>query len=419
MTDATAASKTRLRWRVLFGVFAGVSVILAAAYVAFLNFNFRALYRDLEPADAASIVAELGERGVTYRLAEGGRTISVPAREADAVRLALIGSEAPLKGLVGFELFDESDMGLTDFAQKIKFQRALQGELARTIAMVEGVAGARVHLSIPEQSYFRGAASTPKAAVTIIAKSGARFDDKTKIAGVQRLVAASVPGLEPQNVVVINDGGDIISGVEDAVRPAGAEALGALLEEERYFRSRALRALAAAFDGLEFDVLVSATARRISAADEPAEVDVGAVTFAATLARDYALSYSVITPTSLTATELSRAEIALKDAVDFRPDLGDRLDFRAPVVPEAVRTAAAAKARGMAEQGRIKADARMVPAVLALGALVLLIAVGAGLAFSAFSARRRLSLTPEAQDALAARLKLTFDAAAESDHGVA
>lgn len=417
MTGATAASKTRVRWRVLVGVFAGVSVILVIAYVAFLNFNFRALYRDLEPADAASIVAELGERGVTYRLAEGGRTISVPAREADAVRLALIGSEAPLKGLVGFELFDESDMGLTDFAQKIKFQRALQGELARTIAMVEGVAGARVHLSIPEQSYFRGAASTPKAAVTIIAKSGARFDEKTKIAGVQRLVAASVPGLEPQNVVVINDSGDIISGVEDAVRPAGAEALGALLEEERYFRSRALRALAAAFDGFDFDVLVSATTRRIGAGDEPSKEGGGALV--ATLARDYALSYSVITATPLTAKETMRAQTALKDAVDFRSDLGDRLDFRAPLVPEAVRAAAAAKAQRLAEQGGLKTDGGMFPAALVLGALVLLIALGALLAFSTSSARRRFSLSPEAQDALTARLKLTFETAGKSDHGAA
>src|SRR3954454_16858263 len=122
--------------------------LLAAFWLLFLRTDYGVLFSRLREPDAATIVAELDKRKIPYRLEQGGTTILVPADRVDNTRLAVMGEDLPLKGQVGFELFNKSDMGLTDFAQKINYQRALQGELARTIMTVESVDSARVHLSI-------------------------------------------------------------------------------------------------------------------------------------------------------------------------------------------------------------------------------------------------------------------------------
>jgi flagellar M-ring protein FliF len=169
MSDSASAKPAFERRQIIVAaaVFACVLVVLAVAYFLFLRPEYRVLYANLRATDASAIVAELDARGIAYRLRDGGTTILVSEDESDASRLAIAGSEAAAKGLVGFELFNESDMGLTNFAQKINYQRALQGELVRTIMMIDGVESARVHLAIPERALFRGERSLPKAAVTI------------------------------------------------------------------------------------------------------------------------------------------------------------------------------------------------------------------------------------------------------------
>lgn len=407
MANGATEGGKRFNFRIVAGCFGAIVLTLAAAYAAFLNFDYRALYQDLDPADAAAIVASLEERGIKHKLTDGGTAILVRAREADAVRLALINAQAPINGLVGFELFDESDMGLTDFSQRIKFQRALQGELARTIATIDGVAAVRVHLSIPEQSYFRGAVATPKAAVTITPKAGVRFDDKAKIIGVQRLVAAAVPGLEPQNVAILGEAGEIISGVEEAVRPRGAETIGALLEVERYFRSRALQALSLGFDGIDFDVLVAATRRR-GAALEPGATETPGP-FGDDPDRDYVISITVVTAAPLTAAEKAQATKALVAAIEFRTDFGDRIGFETPIVPEAVRRAAAAKAERLAAETVSKASASDQSQWIFFA----LMAAFAGASSAVLWRRRAPSrLSQDAVASIAARLRLSFQSAA-------
>jgi len=107
--------------------------LLVALYFAFLRQGYAVLFTGLRTADASAVVAALDEKKVPYRLEEHGTRILVPSSLVDSTRLAVMGDELPLKGMVGFELFNRSDMGLTEFAQRINYQRALQGELARSM----------------------------------------------------------------------------------------------------------------------------------------------------------------------------------------------------------------------------------------------------------------------------------------------
>ena len=128
MTDTVSQDmNTARQWRLIGIIFGGFIAMLAAAYFLFLRLNYSLLYQDLPVSDASAIVAELDAKEIKYRLRNGGKDILVPAVDADAIRLGILDSEAPRKKLDGFELFNDSEMGLTDFAQKIKYQRALQG----------------------------------------------------------------------------------------------------------------------------------------------------------------------------------------------------------------------------------------------------------------------------------------------------
>lgn len=189
---------------------AGVLLVLLAWYFLVLRQDYAILYSELRPEEAAAVVEALEKQNVPYRLGAGGSEIRVPSSRLDNTRIGLASSDVALGGVDGFELFNESDMGLTDFAQKIRYQRALQGELARTIRRMEGVAEARVHISMPERTLFRGERRNAEAAVTLIMR---RSEDETpaRIDGVQRLVAAAVPDLLVSDVVVLNARGEVIS----------------------------------------------------------------------------------------------------------------------------------------------------------------------------------------------------------------
>lgn len=196
-------------WMVLTAL-AVVSAVLVAAYFLLTRREMAVVFKDLRPTEAAAIVAELEADAIPYELREGGTTILVSTEQVDAVRLRIAGADLPVKGLDGFELFDASDLGLTDFAQRIKYQRAMQGELARTIMKIEGVTEARVHLSIPERSVFRGERMQAKAAVTLLTRAP-EVETPATIAGVQELVAAAITDLAPGDVIVLNGHGEVIS----------------------------------------------------------------------------------------------------------------------------------------------------------------------------------------------------------------
>lgn len=184
--------------------------LLIAIFFTFFHASYGILFSGLRTMDAAAIVAELDRRKVPYKLEDGGATILMPTDLINTTRLAVMSQDLPLKGMVGFELFNKSDMGLTEFAQKINYQRALQGELARTIMSLDSVEMARVHLTLTEATIFRAERIPPKASVTIATRSGTLLLGST-VRGIRRLVAAAVPDLDVENVVVLDQHGGIVS----------------------------------------------------------------------------------------------------------------------------------------------------------------------------------------------------------------
>ena len=341
--NVTVNTNDNRQLRMILLVFAAVFVALGVGYWAFVRTDYTVLYSGLRAADASAIVAELDSKGVTYKLRDKGTTILVAEDEADTVRLAVLRSDAPLKGSIGFELFNKSDMGLTDFAQKINYQRALQGELSRTIMMMDGIEDARVHLSIPDRSPFRGGRSEPKAAVTISVQPG-RTVDGARVAGIQRLVAAAVPDLALSSVVILDDVGRVISQslVADAAVPPPMQEREAV---QQYYQARIRSAVATVAPELKFDVRVLALPF-IEGAETWGGAS-GAATGAAgrapagTPARDFRLSVSVITPTPLEPGEQSLIRNAVSGAVGLRQESGDALAFAVgPLVPVQVATPA-------------------------------------------------------------------------------
>jgi flagellar M-ring protein FliF len=203
----------------------GVLVILAliAAFAFWtLRRDYQVLFKDMAQRDAAAVVAELKRLKVPYRLEADGSGVRVPADTVHETRLALMGRGVPLSGGVGFELFDHNDLSTTEYAQKINYQRALQGELARTIMSIDGVKLARVHLVLPDASLFRRDKSRAKASVSLLVAQGGGLSE-SQILGIQRLVAASAPGMEAQMVTVVDQRGVALSSTLDGT-PAAAVA---------------------------------------------------------------------------------------------------------------------------------------------------------------------------------------------------
>ncbi len=210
---------------ILAGVFGAVLGIGLLAYFSLMRPAYSAVFTHMRLSDAAATVADLEKRKVPYRVADGGSTILVPAKVADTVRLDELSAD-PSRGQVGFELFNKSDMGLTEFAERINYQRALQGELARTIMTLDAVESARVHLSLPDQSAFKDEQTPAKASAMIIARPGRQLSVAT-VLGVRRLIAAAVPGLDPAAVVILNERGDVLGDAATDVARAGLTPLGA------------------------------------------------------------------------------------------------------------------------------------------------------------------------------------------------
>lgn len=191
------------------GLLAGTAgVLLLTAAIAFwaLSQDYQVLFVDLASQDAAAMIAELDKMKVPYKLGEAGDSILVPKDMVYKTRVKMMGKDLPLRGAVGFELFNSTDFGMTEFAQKVNYQRALQGELTRTIMAIEEVQFARVHLAIPEQGLFKKNANKAKASITLGFKPGKRIRAE-QVTGIQRLVSAAVPDIRPQDVTVLDQHG--------------------------------------------------------------------------------------------------------------------------------------------------------------------------------------------------------------------
>lgn len=239
-SEASAAARA--------GFVALVLAIVALAVWAgvwVLRDDYQPLFADLDPRDAAAIADELERMKVSYRVGDEGRSLMVDKGAVHVTRLKVMGKGLDLKGTVGFEIFNNTDFGMTEFAQRINYQRALQGELARTIGAIEEIKSARVHLVLPEGGLFKRGAVRPKASVTL-AVQGERRLLPEQIQGIQRLVAASVPEMDPSAVTVLDQQGVALSRRAEA--ESGEVAANARLESKREAEAHLTRKVAEILD---------------------------------------------------------------------------------------------------------------------------------------------------------------------------
>jgi flagellar M-ring protein FliF len=185
-----------------------LSAVLMFAYIVQRE-PYQLLFSDLDASNASSVVDRLRTMNVPYRLADGGRSVQVPGDRVDRARIELAGQGLPTVGRMGFELFDQSSWGITDFAESVNYRRALEGELERTIISLTEIRQARVHLVMEKQSLFEEDSKPAKASVVVSVGGGALTRPRTT--AIRNLVAFSVEGLFPQNVTVVDVNGNLLS----------------------------------------------------------------------------------------------------------------------------------------------------------------------------------------------------------------
>lgn len=196
--------------------------------------DYRPLFTNLTSEDAGEIVKKLKEAKTPYQITPDGKGVLVPADKVHELRLSLATEGLPQGGGVGFEIFDRKNFGMTEFVQKLNYQRALQGELARTIIQISGVEQARVHLVIPEKSLFKESEKPPTASVVLKMKGGKSLRD-TEVQGVVHLVASSIEGMNSENVTVLDSRGKILSKGGSGMADASAKATTAMQESQRTY----------------------------------------------------------------------------------------------------------------------------------------------------------------------------------------
>ena len=207
------------------GTLVAIAMVIALAVGGILWASeppYGVVFANLSAQDGGQVVAALEQQNIPYRISEGGGAIMVPADRVHDVRLRLASQGLPKGGLVGFEVMETQKLGISQFAEQINYQRALEGELARSIQSLGAVRGARVHLAIPKQTAFLRDEQTPTASVLVALHPGRRLEP-AQVAGIVHLVSSSVPQLTPSSVNVIDQDGNLISESGDASKMTGLD----------------------------------------------------------------------------------------------------------------------------------------------------------------------------------------------------
>lgn len=172
--------------------------------------GMRPLYTSLSPEDASAMVQKLREGGVDYTISENGTTLLVPEQRVAELRLEMAGLGLPKTGRIGFEIFDKTNFGITDFAEHVNYRRAVEGELERSIMAIAEVQQARVHVTLPKESVFTDSREPAKASVLVGLRAGSRLSQQNVVA-ITNLVSSAVEGLSPESISVVDMHGNLLS----------------------------------------------------------------------------------------------------------------------------------------------------------------------------------------------------------------
>jgi flagellar M-ring protein FliF len=172
--------------------------------------DYRVLYSNLSDRDGGDIIVSLQQMNIPYKFAEGGGALMVPSNLVHEARLKLASQGLPKGGNVGFELMENQRFGITQFAEQVNYQRALEGELARSVGSIGAVAAARVHLAIPKPSVFIKEQQKPSASV-VLSLRGGRLLDSAQVSAIVHLISSSVPELSAKSVTVVDQNGTLLS----------------------------------------------------------------------------------------------------------------------------------------------------------------------------------------------------------------
>lgn len=200
--------------------------------------DFKPLYSGMSAEDAGAVVAKLKESGAEFRVSDDGATVSARSSRQAELRLELASAGLPKTGRIGFELFDKTNLGMTDFAEQVNYRRALEGELERSVRSITEVEQARVHLTFPKDSVFLESRTPGKASVLLKLRTGAKLPQQNVI-GIAHMVASAVDGLSPEAVAVMDMHGTMLN------RPKNSQEGSDLSEEALDYRRRMERDLLA------------------------------------------------------------------------------------------------------------------------------------------------------------------------------
>ena len=199
---------------ILFLVIGGTVAAFVFMIVWSTRGDMHVLYSNLTPEDAGAIMTRLKEQKVPYRISGTGNSVLIPRDQVYETRLELAAEGLPQGGSIGFEIFDNTKLGMTEFVQNVNYQRALQGELARTINGFNEVESCRVHIVMPAKSLFAEQEEPATSSVVLKLRSG-RWLTNDQIQGIVHLVSSSVSGLNPENVTVVDNYGKMLAGYEE------------------------------------------------------------------------------------------------------------------------------------------------------------------------------------------------------------
>ncbi|MGD8801507.1 MAG: flagellar basal-body MS-ring/collar protein FliF, partial [Desulfobacterales bacterium] len=225
-----------------------VAVGSVAGFVFLMNWaakpEFHPLYSHLDASDAGVIISRLKDEKIPYRLSANGSTILIPQELIYETRMDLASEGLPQGGSMGFELFDNTKLGMTEFAQNVNYQRALQGELVRSINGFEEVESCRVHIVMPEKSLFAKDEESASASVVLKLKHG-KWLSQQQVQGIVHLVSSSVSRLMPENVTVVDNSGRLLTGRNDStgISTLNSDQLDHQLKVERKLETRVLSML--------------------------------------------------------------------------------------------------------------------------------------------------------------------------------